>query len=233
MRLLIVIPARGGSKRLPGKNIKNLGGKPLINWTIELAKKLPYEKSILVSTDSQEIAEIAKKCGAEVPWSRPFEISEDSSTTSEVALHALNWFEQNVSKVDGVLLLQITSPFRTIERMIEGIEVFKSSGMKPVVAVSPVSQHPKWIFRIENNELVSVLSGGENSSKVQDSEKLYVVNGSFYLITPQDLREQETFFPKSIQPLVVNSATESLDIDTQDDFDIAEIIAKKIPISNG
>jgi CMP-N,N'-diacetyllegionaminic acid synthase len=232
MKLLIVIPARAGSKRLPGKNVKELAGQPLINWTIELAKKLPYEKRILVSTDSQEIAEIARKCGAETPWSRPPEISKDSSKTSDVAIHALNWFEQNVSKVDGLLLLQPTTPFRTIEKMIEGIEMFKSSGMKPVVAVSPVSQDPKWIFRVENNELVPFLSGGKNYSKGQDSKKLYVVNGNFYLIAPQDLREQETFFPKSTQPLVIDSITECLDIDTHDDFEIANFFAKKILNSN-
>ena len=227
MKLLIIIPARGGSKRLPGKNIMKLAGKPLISWTIELAQKLPYEKSIIVSTDSEEIAEVARNCGVEVPWLRPPEISQDSSTTTDVALHALNWFEQNISKVDGVILLQPTTPFRSVEKLAEGIEKFKTSGMKPVVAVSPVSQHPDWMFTLEGGELKSFLTDKDNFERSQDLEPLFIVNGSFYLITPKDLREQETFFPRRIMPLLIESAAESIDIDTEEDFTFAELVALK------
>lgn len=227
MKLLIIIPARGGSKRLPGKNIMKLAGKPLISWTIELAQKLPYEKNIIVSTDSEEIAEVARKCGLEVPWLRPPEISQDSSTTADVAIHALDWFENNVSNVDGVLLLQPTTPFRKVERIVEGIEKFKSSGMKPVVAVSPVSQHPSWMFKLEDGNLVSFLKGHNSYERSQELETLYVVNGSFYLISPNDLREQGTFFAKSMLPLLIESATESIDIDSKEDFDLAEYYATK------
>lgn len=228
MKLLVIIPARGGSKRLPCKNIMKLAGKPLISWTIELAQKLPYDKNIIVSTDSEEIAEVARKCGVEVPWLRPSEISQDSSTTTDVALHALNWYEQNVSKVAGVILLQPTTPFRTVEKIIEGIEKFKNSGMEPVVAVSPVSQHPRWMFKIEAEKLSSFLDDENNYARSQELESLVIVNGSFYIISPKDLREQKTFFAKSMKPLVIESSLETLDIDTQEDFDHALLYAKHL-----
>lgn len=227
MKLLIIIPARGGSKRLPGKNIMKLAGKHLISWTIELAQKLPYDKSIIVSTDSEEIAEVARKCGVEVPWLRPSEISQDSSTTTDVALHALNWFEQNISTVDGVILLQPTTPFRTVEKIIEGIEKFKNSGMEPVVAVSPVSQHPRWMFKLENGNLNSFVANENNYARSQDLESLFIVNGSFYIISPSDFKEQETFFAKSMKPLIIDSLVECLDIDTHEDFTFAELIMLK------
>jgi len=227
MKLLIIIPARGGSKRLPSKNIMKLAGKPLIQWTIDVAQKIPYENTIIVSTDSEDIAEVARECGVEVPWLRPPEISQDYSTTTDVALHALNWFEKNFSAADGVLLLQPTTPFRKVERIVEGIEKFKSSGMKPVVAVSPVSQHPSWMFKLEGGNLVSFLKGHSSYERSQELEILYVVNGGFYLISPNDLREQETFFAKLMMPLVIESASECIDIDTKEDFDLAELYARK------
>jgi CMP-N,N'-diacetyllegionaminic acid synthase len=228
MKLLIIIPARGGSKRLPGKNIMKLAGKPLISWTIELAQKLPYEKSIIVSTDSEEIAEVARKCGVEVPWLRPPEISQDTSNTTDVALHALNWVEENISNVDVVLLLQPTTPFRKFEKIVDGIEKFKKTGMEPVVAVSRVSQHPRWMFRLEGEELTAFISNENRNERSQELEPLFIVNGSFYLISPHDLREQETFFAKSMKPLILESVVESLDIDTQEDFDLAELYAKHL-----
>jgi N-acylneuraminate cytidylyltransferase len=227
MKLLIIIPARGGSKRLPGKNIMELAGKPLIKWTIDLAQKLPYEKTIIVSTDLEEIAEVARRCGVEVPWLRPPEISQDSSTTTDVALHALNWFEESISKVDGVILLQPTTPFRTVEKIVEGIEKFIASGMKPVVAVSPVSQHPRWMFKLEEGNLASFIADENNYKRSQELESLFIVNGSFYIISPSDLRDQETFFAKSMKPLVIDSVVECVDIDTIEDFNFAELIALK------
>jgi CMP-N,N'-diacetyllegionaminic acid synthase len=170
---------------------------------------------------------VARRCGVEVPWLRPPEISQDSSTTTDVALHALKWFEKSISKVDGVILLQPTTPFRTVEKIVEGIEKFKTSGMEPVVAVSPVSQHPRWMFKLEDGNLTSFIANENNYARSQELESLFIVNGSFYVISPRDLNEQETFFAKSMKPLVIDSLAESLDIDTQEDFTFAELIALK------
>jgi len=227
MKLLIIIPARGGSKRLPGKNILQLAGKPLIRWTIDLAQNLPYEKTIIVSTDSDEIAAVARESGIDVPWFRPAEISGDSATTTDVVLHALSWFEKNISKVDAVVVLQPTTPFRRVEKIVEGIEKFKSSGMKPVVAVSPVSQHPKWMFKLEGESLIPLLDDKNTHTRAQELEPLFIVNGSFYIISPNDLRAQETFFSRTLQPLLIESAEECIDIDTKDDLTLAELYANK------
>ena len=228
MKLLIIIPARGGSKRLPGKNTMELAGKPLIKWTIDLAQKLPYENTIIVSTDLEEIAEVARICRVEVPWLRPPEISQDSSTTTDVALHALNWFEKSNSKVDGVLLLQPTTPFRNLEKIVEGIEKFIASGMQPVIAVSPVSQHPRWMFKLEDGNLTSFVANENNYARSQELEPLFIVNGSFYIISPRDLKEQKTFFARTMQPLLMESAAECIDIDTKEDLDFAEFYASEI-----
>lgn len=109
---MAVIPARGGSKRLPGKNIRILGNKPLIAWSIDVVKGIPEICDVLVSTEDEKIAEIAKEFNAFVPWLRPIELATDTATSIEVILHALDWYEREKQEVDGVILLQPTSPFR-------------------------------------------------------------------------------------------------------------------------
>ncbi len=124
MRILAVIPARGGSKRLPRKNIRPLGGIPLIFWSINAAKGISEICDILVSTDDPEIAEVTKNTGALVPWLRPRELATDTAQSVDVCLHALEWYEKEKGKVDGLMLLQPTSPFRTRGSILRGIELF-------------------------------------------------------------------------------------------------------------
>ena len=149
MRILALIPARGGSKRLPGKNIRILGSKPLIVWSIDVAKNIPEICDILVSTDDAVIASICKDAGALVPWLRPAELATDTSSSVDVAQHALDWYEKQKGTVDGILLLQPTSPFRTKESIHKGIEIFKEHGRKPVLAVSSTHAHPMWTLKME------------------------------------------------------------------------------------
>ena len=125
MRILALITARSQSKRLPGKNIKFLGGKPLITWSIDIAKNISEVCDILVSTDDPITAKISKDAGASVPWLRPKNLATDTSNSVDVALHALDWFETQKGAVDGILLLQPTSPFRTLEGVRSGINLFK------------------------------------------------------------------------------------------------------------
>ena len=126
MKILALILARGGSKRLPGKNIRCLGGKPLIVWSIDVTKHIPEICDILVSTDDPAIAAVSKGAGALVPWLRPPELATDTATSVDAALHALDWYEADKGKVDGLLLLQPTSPFRTKETVMRGIAFFKN-----------------------------------------------------------------------------------------------------------
>ena len=127
MKILVLILARGGSKRLPNKNILKLGKKHLINWSIDFAKKIPFVCDILVSTDSKKIGLIAKKRGALVPWMRSKKLSLDISKSYPAALHAINWYENKIKKVDGVMFLQPTSPFRRLKTINKCISIFKKN----------------------------------------------------------------------------------------------------------
>jgi CMP-N-acetylneuraminic acid synthetase len=133
MKILALITARGGSKRLPGKNIKLLGSKPLILWSIDVAKNNLDICDILVSTDNPAIAEISREAGAKVPWLRPSELATDNASSVDVALHALDWYEASKGSVDGILLLQPTSPFRTPETVPRGIELFRINNYQTVL----------------------------------------------------------------------------------------------------
>lgn len=225
LRILAVIPARGGSKRLPGKNVRPLGGKPLIVWSIDAARDIPEICDTLVSTDDPEIAKVAADAGAFVPWLRPPELASDAAQSVDVALHALARYEDERGRVDGVLLLQPTSPFRTRESIRRGIHLFESGGREPVLGVSPIHVHPLRTFRMQDGFLVSLVDehGGTRDSK--DAAPEYVTNGAFYLVTPEHLRSKRSFIGERTLPLIIDSAEEGLDIDTMFDFAVAECIA--------
>jgi len=223
MKILALIPARGGSKRLPGKNIKLLGGKPLINWTIDAVQGIPEICEILVSTDSPEIRLVATEAGAHVPWLRPDVHSTDQATLVDVALHALDWYEAESGKVDGLLLLQPTSPFRTQTTIKQGIDLFKSQSCLAVIGVSPVHEHPMWTFKMKDGYLVPYIENHGIGIRSQDLEPVLVVNGGFYLISPVELRKNKSFLNSESIPLLVNSPQEALDIDTEWEWNIAEI----------
>ncbi|TGM80977.1 cytidylyltransferase domain-containing protein [Leptospira bouyouniensis] len=223
MKILALIPARAGSKRLPGKNTRILGGKPLIVWSIELAKKIEEVCDILISTDSEEIALTAKNFGAYVPWLRPDHLSTDSSSSVDMAIHAIQYYESKHGKIDGLMLLQPTSPFRSLAMVKQGIKLFENK-KNPVVAVSKTHSHPNWTFKIENQKLIPFLDVNGLNQRSQDLESAYVVNGSFYLISPADLISNHSFFGVETTPLIIENEWESVDIDTLLDFQFAEFL---------
>jgi CMP-N,N'-diacetyllegionaminic acid synthase len=226
MRILAVIPARGGSKRLPGKNIRTLGGIPLISWSINAAIGIPEICDILVSTDDPEIAEVTKNTGALVPWLRPAELATDTAQSADVCLHALEWYENEKGKVDGLMLLQPTSPFRSRKSILRGIELFNKNLCQTVLGVSQVKSHPMWCFQIDGGNIVPFIEGKGLHTRSQDLPPAYVVNGAFYLILPADLREQRSFYYKGLVPLVMDTPEESIDIDVEWDWQLAEAILK-------
>ena len=226
MKILALITARSGSKRIPDKNIKKLCGKPLINWSIDVAKGIEDICDILVSTDSPIIADIAHKAGALVPWLRPEEMASDTSSSVDVSLHALDWYQAEIGKVDGLLLLQPTSPFRTQETIKKGIKLFFKHNMKSVVGFSPVNDHPLWCYKLENGIMKPFIDNKEHL-KSQDLPPLYITNGSIYLITPDELRINKSFYKGNIVPYIIDNPRESLDIDTLWDWEIAEMICNK------
>ncbi|MBS0418968.1 MAG: acylneuraminate cytidylyltransferase family protein [Proteobacteria bacterium] len=224
MRLLALITARGGSKRVPGKNIRPLGGAPLLVWSVRAVNGVPEICDTLVSTDSAEIAQVARDGGALVPWLRPPELSTDFASSADVCLHALNWYESVAGAVDGLLLLQPTSPFRSRDTIIRGIELFRSHERRPVIGVSPAASHPLWCFRVEGDELRPFLDG-ERHIRSQDLPAAFVLNGSFYLVTPQQLRARGAFYHADAVPLVSEDPAEGIDIDTEWDWLLAQAVA--------
>ena len=221
MRILALVTARGGSKRLPGKNIRMLGGKPLIVWTIDVAKDIPEICEILVSTDDSAIAAVCTEAGANVPWLRPAELATDTASSVDVALHALDWYESENGVVDGLLLLQPTSPFRSKEALRQGIELFCKNNQQPVLGVSPTHNHPMWMLKIEGGHLVPFMQEHGLEARSQDLSPAYIVNGSFYLISPAELRARRSFVGEKTIPLLIESPRETLDIDTEWDWSIA------------
>lgn len=209
-----------GSKRLPGKNKKILGGKPLFVWSTHSASCVPEICDILLSTDDPSIAKIAKKKNILIPWLRPKKLASCSASSAQVALHGLNWYEKKKCKVDGLLLLQPTSPFRTRQTIKRGIKLFIQHNYKTVIGVSTVNKKSdkKKEQRLKYKKYIQ-------QKKVTDP-KLFV-NGTFYLIKPQALRKKLTFFDKQAVPLIIKSKKEAIDIDTIDDFQIAKQYAKE------
>lgn len=228
MRVLAVITARGGSKRLPRKNIRPLGGRPLIVWSIDAARGLPEICDILVSTDDEQIAQAARTAGACVPWLRPEELSGDTADSVDVSLHALDWYEAEHGAVDGLLLLQPTSPFRTATTIARGLAMFAQSPHRPVVSLSLAASHPFWCYCVAGNTMTPYIAMTGEAIRSQDLPPAYVLNGAFYLIRPDQLRAMRTFSPPDVQPLVIESMWEGLDIDTLWDWFLAQKIAENL-----
>lgn len=224
MNILAVIPARGGSKRLPGKNIRLLGGKPLIAWTIEPALQSGLFCDVLVSTDDPAIADVAKHYGAIVPWMRPKELATDTAGSVEVALHAIDWYESNKAPLDAIALLQPTSPFRTQKSMEESISLFIAGGRRPVVSMTPAESHPAWCFRLRENVIAPFLSWDEANKRSQDLEPAYVMDGCLYIISTNELRAIHSFITDHTIPYIIKTTREAIDIDTEDDWIAAENI---------
>lgn len=222
MRILALIPARGGSKRLPGKNIRVLGDRPLIVWSIDVARDIQEICDILVSTDDSAIASICSETGALVPWLRPAELATDTASSVDVVLHALDWYEAEKGTVDGILLLQPTSPFRTQKTVLSGISLFRKNGRQSVLGVSRTHAHPMWTLKMDGEYVVPFLQENGLGTRLQDLPAAYVVNGSFYLISPEELRINRTFVGLRTSPLIIESPQEALDIDTEWDWKLAE-----------
>ncbi len=222
MRLLALVPARGGSKRLPNKNLLLLGGKPLIAWSIEAAHGLPDICDILVSTDNSAIATFAIEAGAKVPWLRPAELATDTASSVDVALHAIDWYEEAHGKLDGLLMLQPTSPLRSRRTMERGIALFSKGGGRAVIGVAPAATHPMWALKLVDGGLQPWLAESGLQIRSQDLPPAYAVTGAFYLVTPQDLRAHRSFFPPDALPVVAETQRETIDIDTAEDFTLAQ-----------
>lgn len=220
MKILALVPARGGSKRLPGKNIRFLGDKPLIAWTIDQAVQSGLFCDVLLSTDDEAIAVVGRQSGALVPWLRPPELASDTASSVDVALHALDWYELQHGAVNGLMLLQPTSPFRTEQSLSESIGLFCEGSRGPVVSVIPAPSHPAWTFQVKDGRLAPFLSWAEMEQRSQDLPPAFVNDGSIYIIAPETLRGHRSFVNENTRPYV-NHGSANVDIDTEEDWDRA------------
>ncbi|MGO0790239.1 acylneuraminate cytidylyltransferase family protein [Herbaspirillum seropedicae] len=229
MKILALIPARGGSKRLPGKNVRLLGGKPLIEWSIDAARSMDAITDVVVSTDDPGIAALARRAGASVPGLRPAALATDTASSVDVAVHALAQYEDEHGQVDGLLLLQPTSPFRSHASLHAGLALFNSQPGCSVVGVSPVATHPLWCFRLEQGKLQPFVEGGGLHLRSQDLPPAYTINGGFYLVPADVLRNSRSLYAPDMLPLIMDSPMELIDIDTEQDWQRAEQILATLP----
>ena len=223
MNYIAIIPARGGSKRLPGKNIREFANLPLIYYSIKYALNCSKISNVYVSTDSDEIAQISEKYGAKVIY-RPEELASDTATTTSVLEHAIREIQSYEIELDGIITLQATNPLRTNELIEEGLCLFENhyNDLDSVVSVS--LNHYK-LGEIQNDLFVPTLYSREQRS--QDLKKYYYENGLLYITKPSVILNQKSIFGERVKPLIHNSIFSSIDIDTVDDFQLAEMIFEK------
>lgn len=225
MKTLVIIPARGGSKGIPHKNIKPLCGKPLIYYTIDVARSIVPDSQICVSTDDLEIIKITEDYGLKVPFIRPAELSTDQAGTYGVLLHALNFYEKNGETVDNVILLQNTSPLRTSQHLKEALSLYRSD-IDMVVSVCEAETNPYYGCYEDNNDGYLQISKGDGSIlRRQDAPKAWEYNGAIYIINPMSLKLKPLGkFTRRIKYVMPREV--SIDLDTMLDWKIAELMIK-------
>lgn len=203
--VLVIIPARSGSKGLPGKNIKEFCGKPLIAWSINTAKKSKYADELIVSTDSQEIASIAAQYGSPVPFMRPAELATDTSTSYDVIRHALGYMESAGSKFDIVVLLEPTSPIRKDEDVDCMLEVLAQNydDCDAIVSVGEVMEHPSIMKAIDGPYLEPFWSGSLQTNRRQDNVPAYFPYGVAYISKTDVLLRENTFYSRRCTHYVI------------------------------
>lgn len=227
-KIITIIPARGGSKGIPKKNIKPLLGNPLIAWTIEQAKNSKYIDRIVVSTDDKEIAEISRKYGTEVPFLRPKELARDDSPTIDAIMHALNWFEERGEYFDIVVLLEPTSPLRKENDLDIAIELFIKNIDKAdsLVSVGEVHlENPYITKKVEDGYVKAFIEINETIYQRQQLPKVFFPYGVVYLSKTNALRKYRTFYQERTIPYFVER-WQNYEIDDIYDFICVEAIIK-------
>ncbi len=224
-RYIAVIPARGGSKRLPGKNLMEIAGKPLIGWTIEAALKSEVFDRVIVSTDSREIADIAVALGAEAPFLRPSDISSDKSSTVEVISHALQeTMNPDLEGFTHFACLQPTSPLRTERDIIEAVALLERRNADAVISVCRNEHSPLWsnILPPDKNMMYFIPEDIQKTPS-QELPEYFRLNGAMYFCDIERFLEEKTLFLSSNIYAYEMNRKNSIDIDDEVDFDLAGI----------
>jgi CMP-N-acetylneuraminic acid synthetase len=227
LKTLAIIPARGGSKRLPGKNTRNFLGVPLIVWSIRFALKMDRFDKVVVSTDSDETANASRVAGIDVPYQRPAALASDTASSAEVVLDILARERQSQQSYDLVALLQPTSPVREPSRWQEAFARFDRGDCDAVIGVAPVHAHPFHVFHWEQGGGLRPFGDRQGMRlRSQELPPAVYVAGNMYLIRSAVLEAEETFFPPRAVGVLCDQPCERFDIDTEADWVAAEALAR-------
>lgn len=221
-KILAVIPARGGSKGVSRKNIRDLAGKPLIAWTIEEAKKSKYIDRVILSSEDMEIIEVAKQYGCDVPFVRPIELAQDDTLGIEPVIHAI----EQCPGYDYVVLLQPTSPLRTVEDIDGCISYMFEKQADFCVSVTEPENSPYWMYTLHDGAMEPLISQKQTIMRRQDLFKVYALNGAVYIGRTENILREQTFLTAKTKGYIMPTIN-SLDIDTNLDFKICSILLKE------
>lgn len=231
MRILAIIPARGGSKGVPDKNIKLLNGKPLLAYTSEIALQSKFLTEVIVSTEDKQIREVAESLGIKVPFNRPMTLAQDTTPTIDVIVHALQWYENQNIFFDAICLLQVTSPFRTLDFLEQAIEKFMKSGCDSLVSVQkvPHEYNPHWTFEVNGEGNLKIATGEtEIIPRRQELPTAYHRDGSIYITKTEVILKEHSLYGDSIA-FIESEADSYVNIDTMSDWKKAEeVIQNKL-----
>lgn len=223
-KILAIIPARAGSKGLPGKNTRRLGDKPLIAWSIEAAKASRYVDRMVVSTDGQDIAQVAESYGIPVPALRPEELATDEAQITDTLLHVLDERSRDGEHFDLLLLLQPTSPLRTAADIDSAIELLEEKNAQAIVSVCETDHHPWWSNTLpEDGNMGNFIRPEINSCNRQDFPPHYRLNGAIYLVEIPFFQEHRSYYGPRTYAYRMPSAR-SIDIDHPSDFLLAQLL---------
>lgn len=228
MKILCTICARGGSKGVLGKNIKNLNGKPLIAYTIETAQKWNKADKIVVSTDSLEIAEIAQRYNVKVPFLRPLELATDNAGKMDAIRHAVNFFEREGEYYDIIVDLDVTSPLRTIEDLDGALTIFLENDVNNVYSVCEARRNPYFnMVELQENGRVKLCKSFDKTIlSRQTAPKVYDMNASIYIYKRDFIKNSNICHSDNTMPYIM-PPERSIDIDSELDFEIVEFLMKK------
>ncbi len=228
MKILAIIPARGGSKGVPGKNIKLLKGKPLLHYTAKTALECKYFDRVILSSDDPMTMAVGRDCGLEVPFERPKNLAGDKVPTLSVIRHTLNFYQEQGYFFDAVCLLQVTNPFRTIKLLNEAIEKFINKDTDSLISVRKVPHefNPHWTFEVDRNDNLKIATGEKNLiSRRQDLPAAFHRDGSIYLTKVESITKGNSMYGMSISYIEAPEET-YVNIDTPQDWKRAELLAK-------
>lgn len=226
-RILSLIPARGGSKGIPHKNIVPLNNKPLIAWTIEASLNSSFIDDTVITTDDEEIAEVSRKFGGQVPFMRPEYLAGDKARTIDAVVHAVHALSERGRDYDVLVLLQPTSPLRTSQDIDGAIHSFFEHGRAGLASVSPVTDNPILIRTLEPDGTMRHLIDSGSTCRRQDMKAYYRVNGSIYINMISEIDDDLSMNDNPVG--FVMSKEHSIDIDELEDIVLAEYYSKKIP----